>query len=65
MPTTTQLNVFPLRSYSMILKMDWKYLDRTKVDYYDKVIKFLDANGKKRILQGKKKPTSVRMVTSI
>jgi len=49
----------------MILKMDWKYLDRTKVDYYDKVIKFLDANGKKRILQGKKKPTSVRMVTSI
>jgi len=43
----------------MLLGMDWLYLHRTKVDCYDKAIE----NGELRVLQGKKKPTSVRMVT--
>lgn len=38
MPTTTQLNVLPLGSYNMLLGMDWLYLNRTKVDCYDKAI---------------------------
>lgn len=46
----------------MLLGMIWLYLHRTKIDYYDKAIDFLDDNGKKRILQEMKKPTSVRMV---
>jgi len=32
------------------------------VDCYDKVIKCLDDNGERRILQGKKNPSSMRMV---
>ena len=49
----------------MLLGMDWLYLHRTKVDYYEKAIAFLDDNGEQRILQGKKKLASMRMVTTI
>jgi len=40
------------------------YVHRTNVKCYDKAIECLDANGEKRILKGKKKPTSMRMVTA-
>eukprot|EP00253_Pinus_taeda_P005387 PITA_05387 len=65
MPALVHLNVLPLGSYIMILDMDWLYLHSTKVDCYDKDIKCLDDNGEKRILQGKNKPTSVRMITTM
>ena len=45
--------------------MDWLYLHRTKVDFLDKAIECVDDSGEKRNLQGKKKPTSVRMVTTM
>ena len=45
--------------------MEWFYLYRTKVDYCDKAITWLDDNEEQRILQGKKKETSVRMVTTM
>jgi len=65
MPRTTNLNVLPLGSYNMLLGMDWLYLHRTKVDCYDKDIECADENGEPRVLQGKKKATLVRMVTSM
>jgi len=49
----------------MILGMDWLYTHRTKVDYYDKVIECFDDNEEQRILQGKKKATSIKMVTTM
>ena len=61
MPTTTHLNVLLLGSYNMLLGMDWLYLHRTKVDCYDKSIECVDDNRGPRVLQGKKKATSVRM----
>jgi len=45
--------------------MDWFYLHRTKVDCYDKAIECQDDNKKKRILEGNKKPTSVRIVIAM
>ena len=48
----------------MILGMDWLYIHNTKEHLYDKAIECLDDNGEQRILQGKKKATSVRMVTA-
>jgi len=65
MPTTSHLNVLSLESYNMLLGMDWLYLHRTKVDFYDKVIECLDDNGEPRVLQGKRKATTVRMVTTM
>lgn len=65
MPITTHLNVLPLGLCSMFFGMDQLYIHRTKVDYYDKAIECLDDNGEPRVLQGKKKGTSVRMVIAM
>jgi len=46
----------------MLLGMDWLYLHRTKLDCYDKSIECLDDNGELRVLHGKKKATSIRMM---
>jgi len=35
------------------------------VDFYNKAIEYLDENGEPRVLQGKKKATSIRMVTAM
>ena len=35
------------------------------MDCYDKAIEFLDDNGEPKVLQGKKKAISVRMVTTM
>ena len=49
----------------MILDMNRLYFHGRKVDCYDKSILCLDDNGERRILHGKKKATSVRMVTAM
>jgi len=49
----------------MLLGMDWLYLHRTNVDSYDKSIKCADDNGEPKVIEGKKKATSVRMVTTM
>jgi len=65
MPIVAHLNVLSLGSYNMILGMYWLYLHRTKVYCYDKAIECMDDTREKRILHGKKKPTSMRMVRSM
>lgn len=62
MSTLAHLNVLPLEPYNMLLGMDWLYIHRTKVDCYDKAIECLYDDGERRILQGKNKHASVRMV---
>jgi len=57
MTTSTHSNVLPLGSYIILLGMDWLYLHRTKVDFYDKAIECLDDNEEKIIFWGKMKPT--------
>lgn len=65
MPTSMHINVLHVGSYNMLLGTDWLFTHKTKVDCYKKAIECLDDDGEKRILQGKKKPTSVRMVTTM
>jgi len=62
-PTATHLNVLALGFYSMLLGMDWLYFHRTNVDCYDKAIECVDDNEEPRVLEGKKKDTSITMVT--
>lgn len=52
-------------SYNVIFGMDWFFIHRTKVDYYDKAIKCMDDDGERRILQGKNKPTLLRMIIAM
>ena len=49
----------------MLFGMDWLYLHKSKVDFYDNDIECLTKNGEQKVLHGKKKATSVRMVTTI
>eukprot|EP00253_Pinus_taeda_P020658 PITA_20658 len=65
MPATAHLNVLPLDSYNMLLGMEWLYVHRTKAYCYEKTIECVDDNGEPRVLQGKKKSTSVSMVISM
>ena len=50
MSTSTHINVLPLVSYNMLLGMDWLYIHRTKVDYYDKDVECLDGDGERSIV---------------
>jgi len=65
MRTVVHLNVLLLGVYNMLLGIYWLYLHRTVFDFYYKAIECGDDNGKPRVLQGKKKSTSVRMVKTI
>lgn len=65
MPTIENLNFLPFGAYNMRLGMELPFIHRTKVDYYEKAIECLDDDGGKRGLRGKKKPTLMRMVTSM
>lgn len=65
MPIEEHLSVLPLGSYNMLLGMDCLYLNRIKVDYDDKGTKCFVDNEEPRVLQGKKKATSVRMVATM
>ena len=65
MPISTNLNVIPFGLYNMLLGMYCLYLQRSKVGCYEKAIECLDDDGEKRILQGEKKLTLVRMVIAM
>lgn len=58
-------NGFPLGSYNMLLSMELLFTHRTMIDCYEKEIEFPDDYGERRILQGKKRPTLVRIVTTM
>jgi len=45
--------------------MDWLYKHHTKVDFYVKAIEFLDKAVEGRVLQGRRKPASVRLTTTM
>jgi len=55
-PTATHLNVLQLGSYNMLLGMDWLYLHKTKVDFYDKAIECVDDNGELESYRVRRKP---------
>jgi len=65
MATVTNLNLLPLGAYSMLLGVDWLYAHQTKVNCYEKAIECLDQASEQRMLQGKRKPTFVRIITTM
>ena len=58
-------NGLPLGAYNVFLSMHWLYTHKTKVDCHEKVIKCLKEDRERRMLQGKRKPTSVRMIKTL
>lgn len=61
-PTTTHLNLLSLGVYNIFLGMDWLYLHRTKVDFYENEIECIDELVKIKILQRNRKAISMRLI---
>jgi len=58
----TNLNILPLGSYDMIIRMDWLEQHRAVLDCYTKILSYKDNFGTVRTTQGIPKPVSVRQV---
>jgi len=44
--THANLNFLPLESYDVIIGMDWLGMHRTKLDFYNKVLEYIDDEGR-------------------
>jgi hypothetical protein len=58
--TQADMNVLPLGSYDMLLGMDWLAAHKEKLKCYEKTLECEDEEGNMIILQGIRKPVSVR-----
>jgi hypothetical protein len=52
LPTQATLNMLPLRSYDLLIGMDWLATHKTKLDHYNKTLECEDEEGRKITLQG-------------
>jgi hypothetical protein len=61
----TNLNILPLGSYDMIIRMDWLEQHRAILNYYTKILSYRDGFGTVRTTQGIPKLVSVRQVSTM
>jgi predicted aspartyl protease len=61
----TNLNILPLRSYDMIIGMDWLDKHKAVLDSYTKILSYKDNFGTIRTAQVIPKPVSVRQVSAM
>jgi hypothetical protein len=61
----TNLNILPLGSYDMIIRMDWLEQHKEVLDYYTKILSYIDDVGTTRTTQGIQKPISVKQVSTM
>jgi hypothetical protein len=64
-PTQATLNVLPLRSYDLLIGMDWLAAHKVKLDCYHKTLECVSIEGKRITLQGIRKPVSVRQISAL
>eukprot|EP00253_Pinus_taeda_P031671 PITA_31671 len=63
-PVTADLNVLPLGSYDLLIRMDWLEKHWSLVDCKTKVIYYQDQQGNRKEMQGIKQPVQVRPITA-
>jgi hypothetical protein len=61
----TNLNILPLGSYDVIIRMDWVEKNKAVLDFYAKTLKYKYIYDTTRIDQGIPKPVSVRQVSTM
>jgi hypothetical protein len=59
------MNILPLGSYDMIIKMNWLEKHKVVLDFYTKTLNYKDDYDTTRISQGIPKPISVRQVSTM
>ena len=50
--TCVHLNVLPLCSYDVLIRMDWLEVHKVKLDYYNKNFECMDEEGNPRVVKG-------------
>jgi hypothetical protein len=65
LPTQETLNMLPLRSYDLLICMDWLDAHNTKLECYNKTLECEDEEGRKVTLQGIQNHVSVRQISSL
>ena len=63
--TCVDLNVIPLGSYDVLIRMDWLEAHRVKLDYYNKNFEGMDKEGNPVVVKGIPKVISVRQVSTM
>jgi hypothetical protein len=61
----TNMNILPLVSYDMIIRMDWLEKHKALLDCYIKILSYKDNFGTVRTTQGIPKPVSVRQALAM
>jgi hypothetical protein len=61
----TNVNILPLGSYDMIIRMDWLEQHKAVLDCYTKILSYKDNFGTIRTAQGIRKPVSDRQVLAM
>jgi hypothetical protein len=59
------LNILPLGSEDVLLKMDWIASSKELLNCYEKVLECEDKEGNERIFQGIRKPISIRKILAL
>ena len=60
-----RLDVIPLGSYDILIRMDWLEVHRVKLDYYNKTFECMDEEGNRRVVRGIPKVISVRHISTM
>jgi hypothetical protein len=59
------LNVLHLRSYDLLIGMEWLAAHKIKLDYYSKTLECENEEGRRVTLQGIQNPVSMRQISTL
>jgi hypothetical protein len=63
--TNVDLNIIPLRSYDILIRMDWLDQHQAILDCHNTIFTCLDEEGKQSIVKGIPRPISIREILAI
>jgi hypothetical protein len=63
--TIFYMNIIPLGSYDILIRMDWLDKNHVVLDFHNKTFTCLDEEGKKRTVKGIPRPISIREISAL
>ena len=63
--TYVDLNVLPLGSYDVLIRMDWLEAHRVNIDFYNKTFDCIDEEGNSRVVRGVPKVIFIRKISAM
>ena len=65
MNTSVDMNIIPLRSYDILIGMDWLDKHHAILDFHSKTFACHDGDGKQSIVKGVPRPISIREISTL